>query len=126
MIKVLYYYYYLFYENILKDNQPHLLATLALSFSFSLVINGIVDISMAHFFQVSLSKYIMILILLLIITIFYFSFHNTGKANEIVKEKPMFFNNHSLSKFLVILFFVITSSFLFWESGYVGNLLGTR
>ncbi|WP_461634297.1 hypothetical protein [Labilibaculum euxinus] len=126
MINTLYYYYFLFYKKILRDNEPHMLATLVLSFSFSLLVNGIIDISMAHLFGIALGKYVMLGFLLLIIAIFYFRLHRTGRAKEIVKEKPMFFNNHLLTILITFLFFAITTSFLFWGSGYVGDILGTR
>jgi pilus assembly protein TadC len=126
MINTLYYYYYLFYKKILKDNEPHMLATLVLSFSFSLLVNGVIDITVAHLFGISLGKYVMLGFLLLIIAVLYFTLHRTGRSKEIVKEKPMFFNSHALSIFITLSFFAITTSFLFWGSGYVGNILGTR
>lgn len=126
MISTLYYYYYLFYKKILKDNEPHMLATLVLGFSFSLMVIAIINIIMAHLLKIALGHYAMLAINLLMITIFYLTLHRTGKANEIVKKKPMFFNNHMLSKLITFLFFALTSSYLFWGSIYVGNVLGTR
>ncbi len=126
MIKVFYYYYYLFYKKILKDNEPHLLATLVLNFSMSLLVNGLLDITLAHTIKYALGKWEMISVLVLLLAFFYFSYHRTGKAEKIIKEKPMFFNSNKLSIILTIVFFIVTTSFLFWGSGYVGNVLGTR
>lgn len=126
MIKTVYYYYYLFYKKILKDNEPHLLATLVLAFSLSLLLIMTINISMAYIFSKALGHYEMIGINVLMIFILYLTLHRTGKAKNIVKEKPMFFNNHVLSILITFLFFAVTSSYLFWGSICVGNILGTR
>ncbi len=126
MIKVFYYYYYLFYKKVLKDNEPHLLATLALCFSLSLLINGVLNIILAHLIGYAFGKWEMLSVLALLVIIFYVFIHRTGKAKQIVKEKPKFFNNHRLTIILTIAFFVITISYLFFGSGYIGNVLGTR
>lgn len=126
MINTLYYYYYLFYKMILRDNEPHLLATLVLGFSFSLLLIGVIDIAIAHLLKLKLGHYTMLGINLFMIAVFYFTLHRTTKAKEIVKEKPKFFNSHVLSILITFLFFAITTSFLFWGSGYVGNILETK
>jgi hypothetical protein len=126
MINTLYYYYYLFYKKILRDNEPHMLATLVLGFSFSLLLIAIVDITIAHLFDLKLGHYFMLGINIFMIAVFYFTLHRTGRARKIVKEKPQFFNSHAVSILITFLFFAITTSFLFWGSSYVGNVLGTR
>jgi len=126
MISTLYYYYYLFYKKILKDNEPHMLATLVIGFSFSLLVIAITNITLAHLLKIALGHYAMLAINLLMIAVFYLTLHRTGKAKEIVKNKPMFFNNHVLSIWITFLFFALTSSYLFWGSICVGNILGTR
>lgn len=126
MIKTLYYYYYLFYKKILKDNEPHLLATLVLAFSFSLLLIMAINISMAHLLRMALGHYAMIGINVLMILILYMNLHRTGKAKEIVKEKPMFFKSRTLSIIITLIFFAVTSSYLFWGSIYIGNILETR
>jgi hypothetical protein len=122
MIKTLYYYYYLFYKKMLKDTEPHMLATLVLAFSFSLFLIGIINVTMAYFIKTTLDHFVMIGINLLMILILYLTLHKTEKA--IVKEKPMFFNSHMLSILITFLFFLTTSSYLFWGSIYVKNILG--
>jgi ABC-type iron transport system FetAB permease component len=110
----------------LKDNEPHLLATLALSFSLSLLVNGVLNIILAHVLKFAFSKWEMIGLLLLILLLFSFFLHRNGMAKKIVEEQPKLFNSHKLSKVITIIFFVVTTSFLFWEAGYVGTVLGTR
>lgn len=126
MISTSYYYYYLFYKKILKDSEPHMLATMVLGFSFSLPIIGLIAITIAYLFNEKLSNYAMFGINLLMIVVLYFTLYRTGKAREIVKQKPMFFNSHVLSILITVLFFVITTSFLFWEPGYIRFILETR
>ncbi len=122
-MNVIYYYYYLFYSKILKDSEPHLLTTLVLSFSQSLLVNGVLEISIANIFCIYISKWPMLIVLLLLIGVNYVYYHRTGKAKEIVKNKPMFFSSHRLSIIITLLFFIITASFLFWEPIYVKQIL---
>lgn len=51
------YYYYLFYTKVLPDNQPHSTVIFTLSFTFSLIINGIVNVVFAYLFGISLRKW---------------------------------------------------------------------
>lgn len=123
MIKVFYNYYFLFYAKILRDNEPHLLTTIALSASEGFLINGIIQIFLARFFCISVDKWSMIGILALLIFVNYLYYHRAGNANEIVKTNPMFFSSHKLSIVLTSLFFIVTLSFLFWEPIYVKHLM---
>lgn len=122
-MKVLYYYYYLFYTKILPDDEPHATTVFTLSVSEGFVMNGILQISLARFFCMSIDKWLMIGILVLLIGINYFYFHRAGKAKEIVKLKPKVLNSNKLSILFTILFFIITLSFLFWEPIYVKQVL---
>ena len=126
MIRVFYYYYYLFYTKVLPDEQPHATVIFTLSFSMALLINGLLNIILAHAINYALDKYGMFGIFALTVGVNYLLFYWKGKAKGIVKEQPKFFNNHKLSIILTILFFLVTASFLFWEAGYVGNILGKR
>ena len=118
-MKVFYYYYYLFYKKILNDDEPHLLATLALSASESFLINGILQILLLKFFLVSIDKWPMLVVAFLIIVANYLYFHRTGRAKEIIKTEPMFFSNNNFSILLTILFFIFTLSFILWETLYI-------
>ncbi len=113
MIKILYYHYYLFYRYILKDTEPHLLATLALAFSLSLPINLAIDIIITLYANHGVSHWAMISVVIAIIGFLYNGLHLTGKAKEIVKEKPYVYNR-KITIILVTLFFVSTLSILFW------------
>jgi predicted MFS family arabinose efflux permease len=126
MIKVFYYYYYLFYTKVLPDNQPHVTVIFTLSFSLALLINGLLNILLAYTINYALGSYEMIGIFVMVLGINYLLFYRKGKAKKIMQEQPKFFRNHKISIILTILFFLITASFLFWEAGYVGNILGSR
>lgn len=123
---VIYYYYYLFYKKILKDDEPHLLTTMALSASEGFTINVILEIFFTYFFCLSIGKWIMLLNITLFNLINYLYFHKSNRANRIVKEKPMFFNNHKLTIFIVVLFFIITLSFIFWGAPLSLHLMETH
>ncbi len=103
-----------------------MLATLVLGFSFSLFVVAIINTTMAHLFKKALGHYAMLAVNVVMIIVFYLTLHRTGKAKEIVKRRPMFFDNHVLSILITFLFFALTSSYLFWGSIYVGKILGTR
>ncbi len=126
MIKVFYYYYYLFYTKVLPDSQPHSTVIFTLSFSLSLLINGLLSLIFAHVANYNMSNYVMVGIFVTIMVVNYLVFYRTGKGKRLVKEKPKFFNSHRLSILFTLLFFLITTSFLFWGPIYIKNILDAR
>jgi hypothetical protein len=122
-IHTIYYYYFLFYKKILKDNEPHLLTTLALSASFGFVLDFIARVILANTLCISLNTWLSMVLLGLVVLIVYYIFHKSGIAKEVVKQKPMFFNNHIFSIIISILFFIMTVSFMFWGPTYTKEIL---
>jgi hypothetical protein len=122
-MKILFYYYYLFYTRILPDDQPYATTVFTLSMSESFVVTSLIDFFFAYFYCILIGKWVMIGITLLIIIINYFYFYRSGKMKEIVKAKPKFYNNHFISVIMTILFFIISCSFMFWGPIYVKNIL---
>lgn len=119
MFEVYYYYYYLFYSKILRDSEPHLVTTMVLSFSEGLFVNYAMDVIGVHMYcTFLLGMWHHLAVVLIIIGINYLVYHRTGRAEKLVKMKPMFFQNHHLSMGLTLLFFLITTSFLFWVGDY--------
>ena len=107
MIKVLYYYYYLFYTKILPDNQPHATVIFTLSLTLSFILNVLINITLAYFLQFALNQYEMIVVFLFIILILYYSFYKNGKGKRIVSiEKPKLYNN-TISIIATLLFFIL-------------------
>ncbi len=123
-IYVLYYNYFLFYRKIINDPEPHFATVLALSFSQSLLLNGMSDIVALKWFCYEIAVWIQFFILLLFILLNYFIFHRSGKAQEIIKAKPEIGESRNLSKYVSLLFFLITTSWLFWGPIYGKYLLG--
>ncbi|MDN3675581.1 hypothetical protein QWY99_21345 [Flavobacterium branchiarum] len=124
-MKTIYYYYYLFYIKISKDDEPYATTVFALSMSEGFVINFILNIISIHQYCYLIDKWIMIIVQLVVLIINYLFFNKSGKAIEITKEKPMFFFNHKLSVITTLLFFIITLSFMFWGPIYTKYLLET-
>jgi len=122
-MNLLYYYYFLFYTRVLPDREPHVTTIFTLSLSESFLINGILQIFLAHLLCIALGKWQMITIFIFIVGVNYLLFTKSGKAKEIVKLKPKIFNSFILSAIGVFIFFVITASFLFWEPIYIKQIL---
>ena len=118
MLKTFYYYYHLFYKNIFKDNDSYFTAKLALTASESLLVISVIDISCAYFFCWSLNRYYIIAITLIILAINAFFFFSTNETKNIEETKPKLLKSHSLSIIITWLFFLITTSSMFWL-GYV-------
>jgi len=116
---VIYYYFYLFYRRILKDNEPHLLTVLALSFLESLVLIAIIDSVLIYFFCIDIDKTLMFIFLLLIVGANYFVLFKSGWAKHVVNAQPRFLKSKWLSAALVIFSFLITVSIMFWGPIYL-------
>ncbi|MDR0230904.1 MAG: hypothetical protein LBI82_02160 [Dysgonamonadaceae bacterium] len=106
MIHVLYNYYYLYCKKNKGDTFPHVTAILLLAavlLSPTLLIAGICH----KFFD---SFYLIICIQILLLGILLYYFLGNGRYRKIIEAQPMFFNNHKLTKILV----VFISLFLFF------------
>ena len=113
---VLYYYIYLFYAKVMPDDYPHSNTVWALGFIFSLIINGLIDIPLAYFFNCYLSTIQKVIILVILLLFFYLKYYRSGKGIRIVeKEKPKFFGSKIASIILTVLFFLISMLFLFFK-----------
>ena len=124
MMDVLYYYIYLFYVKVISDNQPHSNTIWALGFVFSLIINGLIDIPLAYFFNCYLNIIQKVIIIIIVMTLFYLKYDRSGKGIRIVKkEKPKFFGSNTASIILTILFFLIGMLFLFFKADVVREIL---
>ena len=122
-MRILYYYYHLFYKNIFKDNDSYFTARLALTASESLLVISVLDISSAYFFCWPLNKYYMAGITLIILAINILFLFNSEGTKNVEKSKPTFFKNHKLSVALTWLFFLITTSSMFWLGDVVQDII---
>ena len=124
MMDVLYYYIYLFYAKVMPDDYPHSNTVWALGFIFSLIINGLIDIPLAYFFNCYLSIIQKVIIIIIVMTLFYLKYDRSGKGIRIVeKEKPKFFGSNTASIILTVLFFLIGMLFLFFKADVVREIL---
>lgn len=124
VLKVLYYNYYLFYKNILKDSEPYFTANFALGASCSFPLNFIIAIIVIYN-HYSLPAWVYFSIAMLLVGLGYIYTIKKGKGEEIVKSKPVLFNSQKLSAAFTIAFFVLTASFLFWGGIYLKHLSTT-
>ena len=116
MMDVFYYYIYLFYAKVMPDDYPHLNTVWALGVTSAFIINGMIDIPLAYFFNCYLSTIQKVIIIIIVMTLFYLKYDRSGKGIRIVKkEKPKFFGSKIASIILTVLFFLISMLFLFFK-----------
>ena len=121
---VLYYYIYLFYAKVMPDDYPHLNTVWALGYLFSLIINGLIEIPLAYFFNCYLSTIQKVIIIIIVMTLFFLKYDRSGKGIRIVKkEKPKFFGSNTASIILTVLFFLIGMLFLFFKADVLREIL---
>lgn len=118
-MKVIYYYHYLFYKNILGESEPKSVAIFVVSFSESLLINSLIGTILAYYYCIDLSNYVMISIFGIILLLNFLFFLTSKKTTGIIKGKPKLFGSHILSISLAWLFFLISFASLFWMGLYL-------
>ena len=121
---VLYYYIYLFYAKVMPDDYPHSNTVWALGAASAFIINGLIDIPLAYFFNCYLSIIQKVIIIIIVMTLFYLKYDRSGKGIRIVKkEKPKFFGSKIASIILTVLFFLISMLFLFFKAEVMIKIL---
>ena len=121
---VFYYYIYLFYAKVMPDDYPHLNTVWALGVTSAFIINGMIDIPLAYFFNCYLSIIQKVIILVILLLFFYLKYYRSGKGIRIVKkEKPKFFGSNTASIILTVLFFLISMLFLFFKAEVMIKIL---
>jgi hypothetical protein len=115
-MKVLFYYYYLFYNKLFPEADPQLTAILVLSFSESTVIIIGYNLIFGYLFCSILTKYYMMGITLMIVLVNSLFYLTPKNIKDIIKAKPSFYGNHKLTVALVGFFFILTISSIFWRS----------
>jgi len=103
--------------------EPIFTTTFTFSFSISLVINGCINIILAHLNGSYMSKWTMIVISLIIFFLNYLYYYRKNKAKELILLKPKLDNSIFLSIFISVLFFLISISFLLFEPIYAKNII---
>ena len=121
---VFYYYIFLFYAKVLPDDYPHSNTVWALGAISAFIVNGLIDIPLAYFFNCYLYTIQKVIITIILLLFFYFKYYKSGKGKRIVeKEKSKFFGSKTASIILTILFFLISMFFLFFKADIVREIL---
>ena len=115
MMDVFYYYIYLFYAKVMPDDYPHSNTVWALGAASAFIINGLIDIPLAYFFNCYLSTIQKVIIIIIVITLFYLKYDRSKGIRIVKKEKPKFFGSKIASIILTVLFFLISMLFLFFK-----------
>ena len=124
MMDVFYYYIYLFYAKVMPDDYPHLNTVWALGVTSAFIINGLIEIPLAYFFNCYLSTIQKVIIIIIVMTLFFLKYDRSGKGIRIVKkEKPKFFGSKIASIILTVLFFLIGMFFLFFKADVLREIL---
>ena len=122
-MKVLYYHYYLFYTKVLPDDEPFATTLFTLSSSISFAIDFLIRYVLANKYCQSFGTWPSVLLFTLILAINYLIFNKDHKAREIVRSSPKYLGSNLLSVSVTVLFFLITTSFLFWGPIYLKDVL---
>lgn len=120
---VLYYYYFIFYKNIVPENQPHATAVFTLGVSQSFLFNAIINYVLAYSSGISLGKWYNIVFAAVIIFLNYLFYHRSGRYKEILKSKPKLLNSHQFSIIFVLMFFVLTFLLFLYEPIYTSKII---
>jgi len=120
---VIYYYSFLFYTKIIKDNEPHATTIWVLSFAEGFFTSVVIDIFSIRFFCISLSKWIMMSIGIIFVFVNYLYFYRSERFKKIVETKPMFYSNNRVSVLLTSVFFIVLLSSMFWGPILSKNIL---
>jgi hypothetical protein len=124
MIKV-FYCYYPFYSKVIPGTQPSLTALLTVSFSLSLLIIVTIGVILAYTINHTLNRYEMAGTFVLILLINYFKYYRDEKVKEIIQEQLTFSNSHKWSVAATVLFFLFSSSILFWGPEFIIYISGS-
>ena len=121
---IIYYYIFLFFKKILRDDTPHFLTTIFFSFLQSCILNAFFNFSFAYAFCYSFSMWNSLSIVLLLIIINFIYFHNEKKlAFEIINKKPKILNSKLLPVIITILFFISTQIIFMYSSDVTKEIL---
>lgn len=119
-IEALYWSYFTFYRSVMKDDEPHLLTTLALSMSEAMLIIAVWDYTKATLLCKAIGKPTMFTILGLMLLLNYWYFHRQSRALKVVEQTPI---NPRLVRIVGLLFFSLTLLAFIDIPGTIPNIL---
>lgn len=111
---VLYYYFYLFYDRVLPGGRfdIHFNVCSAISICFAFIPAFLLKVIIL---KITCKQMNLILWVVPFAISYYFfnKYYNTKRVKKILKNKPKFFNNHKLTIYIAVFFFLFTLSFMF-------------
>lgn len=122
-LDVLFYYYYCFYANIFKEKDPGFTTKLAISASESFLIVAIVSMIYSYFSCKKFGRTEFIIITLVVLAINFFVLLKSSREEAIIKKEPKFFNSNTASVIITWIFFLVTTSILFWLNDAVNAII---
>ena len=120
---IVYYQFFLFYKNSIKDPAPNFATILAISFGQSLLINCLIDTIAIKYFCYEVAVTFQFLVLLLLLLTNWWIYMGLKRSHYVIKSKPIFRNSRLVSKVITVLFFLISISWLFWGPIYGKHIL---
>lgn len=122
-LDILYYYYYTFYMKIYKDSDPTFTAKLSITASESFFIIALYNISWAYFFCRKVGKVEMIGVIVIVLLLNNIILLKSERIESILKKKPKFLNSEGRSILLTWIFFLSTTSVVFWLGNVLENII---
>lgn len=123
VLEVLYYYYYRLYSLSKIDDEPTFTTRLALTASESFLVTGVLSILYAYFFCKKFSGIELIIIAVIFLGLNFYFFLTLKRVERIIIEKPKLFNSDIVSFVFTVIFFVFTTSILFWLNDVVDYII---
>ena len=120
LLKVLIFYYYLFYKRVIPWEETKRLTIFAISISthfllFPIVLSKVLPLWDIDLIALGYSEYLWWGLLGVSLLLYYFLFFRGEKYTNIIESQPKLFNNHYISICFTVLFFC-GSCFLFIKS----------
>ncbi len=123
LLQVFYFYYFQFNKYVVTDPDPHFATILSFGISQSFLINGLADFIALKYFCFEIEVNLQIGLSFIIIALNYLYFLHKKKGYQIIKSKPKIGESDLLSICCTLIFFVVTTSWLFWGSIYGKELI---
>lgn len=123
VLEVLYYYYYRLYSLSKIDDEPTFTTRLALTASESFLATGVLSILYAYFFCKKFSGIELIIIAVIFLGLNFYFLLTSKRVEKIIREKPKLFNSDIISFVFTVVFFVFTTSILFWLNDAIDYII---
>jgi hypothetical protein len=124
LLKVLYYYNYLFYTKIIPDDEPHATVIFTLSFTELWYLISLIDFITINFYCYKTPLSINITIMIGLLLFNYIVFFRSGRGVKLIDKKPMIYNNYA-SIIITIIFELVGISYMFFGSIWTKSILSS-